>query len=49
MKCEEIRETMPDLASGLVGITPEIGAHLVGCGACAAKAGRDPADNGVAG
>jgi hypothetical protein len=37
MKCEEIRETMPDLASGLVGITPEIGAHLVGCGACAAK------------
>jgi len=37
MKCEEIRETMPDVASGLVGMTPEIGAHLVGCGACAAK------------
>ena len=27
MKCEEIRETMPDVASGLVGMTPEIGAN----------------------
>ena len=37
MKCEEIREMMPDLASGLMGITPEIGGHLAGCGACAGK------------
>jgi len=28
---------MPDLASGLVGITPEIGGHLAGCRACAGK------------
>jgi hypothetical protein len=37
MKCEEIREMMPDMASGLTGITPEIGGHLADCGACAAK------------
>jgi hypothetical protein len=37
MRCEEIREMMPDLASGLVGMTPEIGGHLAGCGACAGK------------
>ena len=37
MKCGEIREMMPDLASGLMGITPEIGGHLAGCGICAGK------------
>jgi len=37
MKCEEIREIMPDLASGLMGMTPEIGGHMADCGACAAK------------
>jgi hypothetical protein len=37
MKCEEIRERMPDLASGLMEMTPEIGAHVAGCGACAGK------------
>ncbi len=37
MKCEEIREMMPDLAGGLVGTTPEIGNHLQSCSACAAK------------
>jgi hypothetical protein len=37
MKCEEIRDRMPDLASGLMGITPEVGGHLAGCGACAGK------------
>ena len=37
MKCEEIREVMPDLASGLTEVTKEIGGHLSGCGACAAK------------
>jgi hypothetical protein len=37
MKCEEIRETMPDLASGLMAVTPEIDSHLAGCGACAGK------------
>jgi hypothetical protein len=37
MKCEEIHEMMPDLASGLMGMTPEIGGHLAGCGACTGK------------
>jgi hypothetical protein len=37
MKCEEISEMMPDLASGLMGITPEVGGHLAGCGACTGK------------
>src|SRR5258708_25524347 len=37
MKCEDIREMMPDVASGLREITPEIGGHLAGCGACAGK------------
>ena len=37
MRCEEIREVVPDVASGRMGMTPEIGAHLAGCGACAAK------------
>lgn len=37
MKCEEIRESMPDLASGLMEVTPQIGEHLSGCGACTGK------------
>ncbi|MGC1162394.1 MAG: hypothetical protein WA232_06225 [Candidatus Sulfotelmatobacter sp.] len=37
MKCEEIREMMPDMASGLMGMTPEIGDHLAGCAACRGK------------
>jgi hypothetical protein len=37
MKCEEIREVMPDLASGAMGMTPEMGVHLAGCGTCTAK------------
>jgi hypothetical protein len=37
MKCEEIHEMMPDLASGLMGMTPEIGGHLAGCSGCAEK------------
>jgi hypothetical protein len=37
MKCEEIHEIMPDLASGLMEMTPEIGGHLADCGACTAK------------
>jgi anti-sigma factor RsiW len=37
MKCEEIKEVMPDLASGLMEVTPEINDHLAGCGACAGK------------
>jgi hypothetical protein len=28
---------MPDLASGMMGITPEISGHLRGCSACAGK------------
>jgi predicted anti-sigma-YlaC factor YlaD len=37
MKCEEIRELMPDLASGIREVTPEVRGHLAGCGACAGK------------
>jgi hypothetical protein len=37
MKCEEILEMMPDLASGAMGMTPQIGTHLAGCGACSGK------------
>jgi hypothetical protein len=37
MKCEEIREMMPDLASGLTATTPEVTGHLAGCEACAGK------------
>jgi hypothetical protein len=37
MKCEEIREVMPDLASGLMEVSSEVGGHLAGCGACSAK------------
>lgn len=28
---------MPDMASGLMGMTPEIGDHLAGCAACRGK------------
>jgi len=37
MKCEEIREVMPDLASGLLEVTPEFNAHLGSCSVCADK------------
>lgn len=37
MKCEEIREVMPDLASGLMELTPEMDGHLADCGVCATK------------
>ena len=37
MKCEEIREMMPDLASGLMETTPQVGKHLAGCEACTGK------------
>jgi anti-sigma-K factor RskA len=36
MKCEEIRELMPELATG-AGMSPEIGGHLASCDACAGK------------
>ena len=37
MKCEEVREMMPDLASGLMETTAEIKGHVAGCEACAGK------------
>ena len=37
MRCEEIREMMPDFASDLTGITPEVSGHMAGCNACAGK------------
>jgi predicted anti-sigma-YlaC factor YlaD len=35
MKCEEIRERMPDVAAGLSQLTLDEGDHLAGCTACA--------------
>ncbi|HKH98861.1 MAG TPA: hypothetical protein VJ999_07115 [Candidatus Sulfotelmatobacter sp.] len=35
MKCDEIRERMPDVAAGLIEPTAEEGQHLAGCAACA--------------
>ena len=37
MKCDEIREKMPDLASGLTESTAESSGHLAMCEACAGK------------
>jgi len=37
MKCEEIRELMPDLASGLMEVSPEMTGHLAVCPVCAGK------------
>jgi anti-sigma factor RsiW len=37
MRCEEIREILTDVASGQTGVSPEVGGHLAGCGACAGK------------
>ena len=37
MKCNETRELMPDLASGLTAVTPEVKAHLDSCAECAGK------------
>lgn len=37
MKCNEIRERMPDLAAGFESVTPELDDHLKTCGDCAAK------------
>jgi len=35
MKCEEIRERMPDVAAGLTRATAEESQHLASCAACA--------------
>jgi hypothetical protein len=37
MKCNEIRELMPDLAAGLKAVTPETKTHLDSCAECAGK------------
>jgi len=37
MRCEEIHEMMPDLASGMTGMTPEVNGHVAGCHTCAGK------------
>jgi anti-sigma factor RsiW len=37
MKCNETRELMPDLASGLAEVTPEVKSHLEACAECAGK------------
>jgi len=37
MKCNDIRELMPDLAAGLSDRTPPMDEHLAVCGECAAK------------
>jgi hypothetical protein len=35
MNCKEIRETLPDVASGATALTPELNAHLSHCDECA--------------
>lgn len=35
MKCNEIRELLPDLAAGLVAAEPEVDLHLRSCAECA--------------
>jgi anti-sigma factor RsiW len=35
MKCNEIRELLPDLAAGLVVAAPEVNTHLRSCSDCA--------------
>jgi hypothetical protein len=35
MKCDQIRERMPDLAAGFAELTREENDHLAGCGVCA--------------
>ena len=37
MKCNDIRELMPDLAAGLSAPTPEVKEHLNACTACTDK------------
>ena len=35
MKCNEIRELLPDLAAGVVAVAPEVNDHLRACSGCA--------------
>ncbi|MGH9514985.1 MAG: anti-sigma factor family protein [Terriglobales bacterium] len=37
MKCNEIRELLPDLAAGLIVAEPEVNNHLRSCSDCAGK------------
>jgi anti-sigma factor RsiW len=37
MKCLQIQESMPDLATGLSPVTPELEQHLSACADCAGK------------
>ncbi len=37
MKCEEVRESLPDLAAGLMGPSDEMREHLQTCALCAAQ------------
>lgn len=37
MKCNQIRELMPDLAAGLSAVTPEMKDHLQSCSECSGK------------
>jgi predicted anti-sigma-YlaC factor YlaD len=37
MKCDEIRELMPDLAAGVNAAAPEMNEHLRSCAECAGK------------
>jgi predicted anti-sigma-YlaC factor YlaD len=40
MKCNEIRELMPDLAAGLSAVTPQIDEHIHACSECAGAFGE---------
>ena len=45
MKCNQIRELLPDLAAGLNAVTPETQEHIRGL---RGQAGGHPEDNGAA-
>jgi anti-sigma factor RsiW len=40
MNCEQVRETLPDLAAGLMKPSEQVREHLEGCAACAAQFGE---------
>ena len=37
MKCEQILETLPDLAAGMSVAAPDVNQHLQSCAACAGR------------
>ncbi len=45
MKCEEIRERMPEVAAGFGEFTSDESSHLASCTGCAEQTQGDAGDN----